>query len=311
MRGGGRRDSSSHSHVGMEDKWKLSSVSFDNISNNYNQSDYGSAAASMEYDLQEHLGFDLKHDCETHFMLEILHDPNPTPLPSPMDQPNWDVVGIQEMQDMNCNPLQLQQPQQMGLQQNLQSFDATSFATPGLLDLLHLPGCSVSSMLPTATDINNLVSSSTLFDNPPLHLDLPPQPPLKLFHSVPHSYGGSSLFGGINEREGSGRLYEDGDGRQFENSVLDFRIDMNAGLGKGGDARGTHHFVTEKQRREQFTEKYKALGSLIPNPRKRDKASVVGDAIEYIRELLRTVQELKLLIDQKKCMQERKKRLKI
>ncbi|XLR35124.1 hypothetical protein S83_063024, partial [Arachis hypogaea] len=39
--------------------------------------------------------------------------------------------------------------------------------------------------------------------------------------------------------------------------------------------------TTEKQRREQLNGKYKILRSFIPSPTKMDRASVVGDAIEY------------------------------
>ncbi|KAE9603309.1 putative myc-type, basic helix-loop-helix (bHLH) domain-containing protein [Lupinus albus] len=39
-----------------------------------------------------------------------------------------------------------------------------------------------------------------------------------------------------------------------------------------------------------------------------DRASVVGDAVEYIRELLRTVNELKLLVEKKRYERERCKR---
>ncbi|XP_042509720.1 transcription factor EAT1-like isoform X2 [Macadamia integrifolia] len=352
--GGG---SSSHSHNSMEDNLKLSGFSLDEISNHHNSSHDGdpvAVAASIGIDLQQHLGFDLEHEFNTNLLPEMLQDPNQPP----MVNPNWDSSRLQEMQDMNYNPLQhqhhhqQQQPQQMGLQQNLQCFNSsTAFATPDLLNLLHLPRCSDSSMLsnqtisfsnkkpsnypasldffselPTATvtDGNPASSSSVLFDHPPpLHLNLPPQPPLfrDLFHSLPHNYNlpasrgtsttGGSLFGGIDDREGSGGgLYQDGDGRQFENSVLDFRRDM-AGLGRAGRGRGTHNFSTEKQRREQINEKYMALRALIPNPTKDDRASVVGDAIEYIKELLRTVDELKVLVDKKKWRQERNKRLKL
>jgi hypothetical protein len=43
---------------------------------------------------------------------------------------------------------------------------------------------------------------------------------------------------------------------------------------------------------------------------KIDRASVVGYAIEYIKELLRTVNELKLVVGKKRCGRERSKRLK-
>ncbi|RZC69527.1 hypothetical protein C5167_035631 [Papaver somniferum] len=178
-------------------------------------------------------------------------------------------------------------------------------------------------------------SSSILYDHPSLHLNnLPPQPPIfrDLFQSFPQTYGlngsgaGSSLFGGgIDEREGSiYHHHHDGDGsnngmRQFENSVLDFRRSKNINInGVGGSSstggfrrassHGTKHFTTEKQRREQFNEKYKALSLLVPNPsKKQDRATVVQDAIEYIKELRRTVDELKILVDKKRCGSRNKK----
>ncbi|KAF8724312.1 hypothetical protein HU200_021341 [Digitaria exilis] len=56
----------------------------------------------------------------------------------------------------------------------------------------------------------------------------------------------------------------------------------------------------EKQRRQRLTEKYTALMLLIPNRTKDDRATVISDAIEYIQELGRTVEELTLLVEKKR-----------
>ncbi|XP_078159015.1 transcription factor TIP2-like [Carex rostrata] len=56
----------------------------------------------------------------------------------------------------------------------------------------------------------------------------------------------------------------------------------------------------EKQRRERLGEKYELLKALIPNRTKDDRATIVSDAIDYINELCRTVNELKLLVEKKR-----------
>ncbi|XP_010243136.1 PREDICTED: transcription factor EAT1-like [Nelumbo nucifera] len=303
-------------------------------------------AASMGIDLQQQLGFEMEHELNNHLMQDVLHDPAQTQF----EQHNWNV-GEQDMSYRHEQPLPQQyqqyhdQDQHVGLQHNLHCLNSTPFqnppyvATPDLLNLLQLPRCTVSSMLPassisftntskkrpnyqTSLDIfgelpttDGTVAATSLYDHPPLHLNLPPQPPLfrELFH-LPQNYNlpgsrGGSFFGGLDEREVSCGVYQDGDDRQFENSVLDFRREMN-GLGKGGEARGAHHFATERQRREQLNEKFKALRLLVPNPTKADRASIVGDAIDYIKELLRTVDELKILVEKKRCGRGGSKKLK-
>ncbi|CAK9182639.1 unnamed protein product [Ilex paraguariensis] len=73
---------------------------------------------------------------------------------------------------------------------------------------------------------------------------------------------------------------------------------------KGKDGKDMKHFTTERQRRENLNDKYKALRNLLPNPTKHTKnerASIVGDAIEYIKELLRTANELKILVDKRRA----------
>ncbi|KAF2319697.1 hypothetical protein GH714_018071 [Hevea brasiliensis] len=198
--------------------------------------------------------------------------------------------------------------------------------------------------------MTDTASASSILYDPLFHLNLPPPPLFReLFQSLPpHGYSlpdsrGSSLFAGEGDDHvegsgggGEGGLYQDGDGeQQFDNGVLDFTWDM-ACMGKDREAgKMTKHFATERQRRQHLNDKYRALRDLVPNPTKRivleflfimaryiangylmmfggksDRASVVGDAIDYIKELLRTVDELKILVEKKRCARERSKRLK-
>ncbi|CAI0401037.1 unnamed protein product [Linum tenue] len=173
-------------------------------------------------------------------------------------------------------------------------------------------------------------SASSVHYDPLSYLNLPPQPPLfrELFQYLPsNGYasggsprgGGSLLGGGIDlHGEGSsvgggasgGGIYAHGiDGsQQLDSSVLEFNWDM-ACLAKGRVAgRMAKPLTTERQRRQQVNDKFVTLRNLIPNPTKNDKASVVGDAIGYIKELLSTVEELKLLVEKKRCSRWRNKR---
>ncbi|XP_077234268.1 transcription factor EAT1-like [Tasmannia lanceolata] len=317
---------------GLEENLILPKYSLDDLSN-HNPSD---EAAAMGIDLQTQLGFDLEQEYSSHLMQDMLQDSHPPSLP--LEHRNWEKSSLQEMQDMNLNyHLHEQQQHQIAMQSfNSDSYTNPPYGPPDLLNLLHLPRCSVPSMLPhtssisfnspsrnptnyhTSLDIfgelpvgaDSTLASTVLYD-PSLQLNFHPQPPVfrDLFNSLPHNYSlpgstGGSYFGGIEDRETNGGVFQEG-----ENSVLDFRREMT-GLGKG-EMKGAHHFATERQRREQFNEKYKALRSLVPNPTKTDRASIVGDAIDYIKELLRTIDELKILVDKKKYGRERCKKLKM
>ncbi|KAK3164174.1 hypothetical protein QOZ80_1AG0013740 [Eleusine coracana subsp. coracana] len=80
------------------------------------------------------------------------------------------------------------------------------------------------------------------------------------------------------------------------------RAAMAAGGFHGGLINGVEK--KEKQRRQRLTEKYTALMLLIPNRTKDDRATVISDAIEYIQELGRTVEELTLLVEKKRRRRE-------
>ncbi|KAI3930374.1 hypothetical protein MKX01_003402 [Papaver californicum] len=313
--GGGERvsssvifqDSNTNNTILSEDPY-----SSNNNNPNLNQSTVVAVANAMDFEQEA----------------ALVHDPSS--LQTDHSNNNWQQH--QEMQDQ-------EEYYEQQLQNNLQCFSSNPFtqsSTPDLLNLLHIPRCGSGSILPNSS-ISFHTSSLEIFNgnnnneviHPSLHLNnLPPQPPIfrdLLFQSIPQTYGlngsgaGSSLFGGgmDDERQGPSIYHHhlDGDNgmRQFENSVLGFRrskniLNINGSSTGGGFRRATKHFTTEKQRREQFNDKYKALSLLVPNPtKKQDRATVVQDAIEYIKELRRTVDELKILVDKKRCGSRNKK----
>ncbi|XP_042512399.1 transcription factor EGL1-like [Macadamia integrifolia] len=59
-----------------------------------------------------------------------------------------------------------------------------------------------------------------------------------------------------------------------------------------GDDVGANHVLSERRRREKLKEKFHILKSLVAPVGKVDKASILGDTIEYLKELERRVEEL-------------------
>ncbi|OEL26559.1 Basic helix-loop-helix protein A [Dichanthelium oligosanthes] len=71
------------------------------------------------------------------------------------------------------------------------------------------------------------------------------------------------------------------------------------GEGTGGSRGGqalaelsASHVVKERQRREKLNERFIVLRSLVPFVTKMDKASILGDTIEYVKQLRRRIQDL-------------------
>ncbi|KAM7524314.1 hypothetical protein LguiA_014216 [Lonicera macranthoides] len=52
------------------------------------------------------------------------------------------------------------------------------------------------------------------------------------------------------------------------------------------------HVLAERKRREKLTDRFVALSALVPGLKKIDKASVLGDATKYIKELQERLKEL-------------------
>ncbi|KAE9607853.1 putative transcription factor bHLH family [Lupinus albus] len=188
--------------------------------------------------------------------------------------------------------------------------------TPDLLNFLHLSPTKTSSLGNSSISFENITphnNNGTWVGNncnynhpigvsydPYLHLNLPTQPPL--FQSlVSHGYTvprNDFVFG--DDIEGSGIAAF----QEFENGVIEL---SNHDVGKRRRGKSTKQFTstTERQRRVDLGGKFDALKELIPNPSKSDRASVVGDAIDYIKELLRTVNELKILVEKKRYEKQR------
>ncbi|KAI3448209.1 hypothetical protein Pfo_004874 [Paulownia fortunei] len=70
------------------------------------------------------------------------------------------------------------------------------------------------------------------------------------------------------------------------------RISTNTRLDQAQD-----HIIAERKRREKLSQRFIALSALIPGLKKMDKASVLGDAVKYLKQLQ---EKVKILEEQTK-----------
>ncbi|CAI0430711.1 unnamed protein product [Linum tenue] len=52
------------------------------------------------------------------------------------------------------------------------------------------------------------------------------------------------------------------------------------------------HILAERKRREKLSQRFIALSSIVPGLKKMDKASVLGDAIKYVKHLQEKIKQL-------------------
>nr|GMC60014.1 transcription factor bHLH18-like [Ipomoea batatas] len=102
--------------------------------------------------------------------------------------------------------------------------------------------------------------------------------------------------------------YCSGRGNHEHRESLIRRIEFGAGKGKTGSAIRTplqaqDHVLAERKRREKLTQQFISLSALIPGLKKLDKASVLGDAIKYIKELQERVRTLEVDQEQTKRLE--------
>jgi len=62
----------------------------------------------------------------------------------------------------------------------------------------------------------------------------------------------------------------------------------------GQDDITVNHVLAERRRREKLNERFIILRTLVPFVTKMDKASILGDAIEYVKQLRRRIQDLEV-----------------
>ncbi|KAL0923378.1 hypothetical protein M5K25_007432 [Dendrobium thyrsiflorum] len=63
-------------------------------------------------------------------------------------------------------------------------------------------------------------------------------------------------------------------------------------VGRGGRENTVNHVEAERQRREKLNHRFYALRSVVPNVSRMDKASLLADAVSYIKKLRAKVEEL-------------------
>ncbi|CAL5044409.1 unnamed protein product [Urochloa decumbens] len=109
----------------------------------------------------------------------------------------------------------------------------------------------------------------------------PPAAALGLGHSGHQVYYGEEA-GGLGDSDAGGSEPEPAQAR------------TRGGSGSKRSRAAEVHNLSEKRRRSKINEKMKALQSLIPNSNKTDKASMLDEAIEYLKQLQLQVQMLSM-----------------
>uniref|UniRef100_A0ACD6A9V4 Uncharacterized protein n=1 Tax=Avena sativa TaxID=4498 RepID=A0ACD6A9V4_AVESA len=104
-------------------------------------------------------------------------------------------------------------------------------------------------------------------------------------HHQPVEYGELGAGAGFYESEAGGSSEPEQHGAEDR---------PRGGSGSKRTRAAEVHNLSEKRRRSRINEKMKALQSLIPNSNKTDKASMLDEAIEYLKQLQLQVQMLSM-----------------
>ncbi|XP_050210585.1 transcription factor bHLH18-like [Mercurialis annua] len=82
-------------------------------------------------------------------------------------------------------------------------------------------------------------------------------------------------------------------GNSFENQNYVLKACQGAKrINNGRISQSQDHIMAERRRREKLSQRFIALSAIVPGLKKMDKASVLGDAIKYLKQLQEKVQKL-------------------
>ncbi|KAA8525713.1 hypothetical protein F0562_007568 [Nyssa sinensis] len=101
---------------------------------------------------------------------------------------------------------------------------------------------------------------------------------------------------GINGRSSSDSGPSDFEGPFASASTLDVPSKKRGRKPSIGKETGQNHVEAERQRREKLNHRFYALRSVVPNVSKMDKASLLADAVTYIKELKAKIEDLEIKV---------------